>query len=149
MISFKDPKLAHSKSFGMIWEQSYRGSSFEIEWMRGTLICDNSLSPLEINNICIVCQSDPIPYSLVAITYWCSFLWSQVSCVDRILISWGEYLLKKYLMIIFWKHAICALLWLVVWPSKGPLHTWAKGRDHVITKAHDSHPKFVRWHGLP
>ena len=42
---FKDSGLTDSRSFETNQQHIYRGSSFNVEWMRGTFVCDNSLSP--------------------------------------------------------------------------------------------------------
>ena len=45
VLSFKDPGLVYSKSFDMDQPQTYRRSEFHVGWMRGVLVCDNSLLP--------------------------------------------------------------------------------------------------------
>ena len=45
-ISFKDHELVYSRSFEMDMQQTYRGSSSYVGWMRGALVYDdNSLFP--------------------------------------------------------------------------------------------------------
>jgi hypothetical protein len=44
-ISFKDLKLVSSRSFKMNRQETHMGSSFYVGGMRGTLKCDNSMSP--------------------------------------------------------------------------------------------------------
>jgi hypothetical protein len=45
-FSFKGYILACWRSFEMNQQQTYRGSSFYVGWMRGTLIYKNSISPM-------------------------------------------------------------------------------------------------------
>ena len=42
--NFKDPGSVYCKILEMNWPQTYRGSSYYVGWMRGTLVCNNSIS---------------------------------------------------------------------------------------------------------
>ena len=47
IMNFTDSELVYSKSFEMNQQQTYRGPVFlDVGWMRGTLVYNNSLSPI-------------------------------------------------------------------------------------------------------
>ena len=53
-IVFECRKLLESKSFEMGRPRTYRGSSSSsVGWLRGALVCDNSLSPNSVHNLIV------------------------------------------------------------------------------------------------
>ena len=44
-IGFNDPGIVYFNIFELNRQQTYRGSRFNVGWMRGTLVCQRSLSP--------------------------------------------------------------------------------------------------------
>ena len=51
IIHFKDSELVYSRSSKIIRQQTYRGSSYNVGWMRGMLVYNNSLSMTNFENL--------------------------------------------------------------------------------------------------
>ena len=86
-ISFQGPDLMHSTSFEMSRQQTYRGSSTYVKWMRGTLIYDNALSPWICSNVYptpsvyVTYLSHMISYRLQSMFFFPGILeWSLDGC---------------------------------------------------------------------